>query len=380
MTLRLKPASPPASPFSWGRSSPSPPLNPAELSSPPTIWLSARDMKLFGVQPLTSTSDIGLVRCRECEKPVLRSYIGEHADNCEKLRAAPKKAAKGKGGLEVEDPKKGSKKRKASPTPDDPSAPAKKKSKPAPKITKGRIKGPVDLDRHCGVINDKNLPCSRALTCKSHSMGAKRAVLGRSRNYDELLLDWQRANNPNFVEPVKRETKAEKKEKKEREKKEKKEQAMAAAVAAGLDPSAIKKSTSSSGTSKKVSKKAAAAAAAAAAVRAADPLAAEEAQENLDDVDSEAEVDDLVKAIRISREKGIVGVPLALPCDAGTWFVQRREKSRCCRDLLLNALGHGGGSAVNAANLGMGGLGMGLPMQRAGSLGISGMTLLGNGH
>ncbi|KAF8817583.1 SCA7-domain-containing protein, partial [Phlegmacium glaucopus] len=58
------------------------------------------------------------------------------------------------------------------------------------KVTKGRLKGPVDYDKQCGVINDKNLPCSRSLTCKSHSMGAKRAVQGRSRNYDELLLEW----------------------------------------------------------------------------------------------------------------------------------------------------------------------------------------------
>ena len=54
----------------------------------------------------------------------------------------------------------------------------------------------VDYDRQCGVINDKGLPCSRSLTCKAHSMGAKRAVQGRPRPYDELLLEWNRANNP----------------------------------------------------------------------------------------------------------------------------------------------------------------------------------------
>ncbi|KAJ7823449.1 SCA7, zinc-binding domain-containing protein, partial [Mycena leptocephala] len=65
---------------------------------------------------------------------------------------------------------------------------------------------PVDYDQQCGVINDMNLPCSRSLVCKSHSMGAKRAVQGRSRNYDDLLIDWQRQHNPYFVEPVRRET------------------------------------------------------------------------------------------------------------------------------------------------------------------------------
>jgi len=46
-------------------------------------------------------------------------------------------------------------------------------------------------------------------------MAAKRAVT-RSRPYDDLLIDWQRERNPNFVERVKRETK----EKKDQEKAE----------------------------------------------------------------------------------------------------------------------------------------------------------------
>jgi hypothetical protein len=122
--------------------------------------------------------------------------------------------------IAISDGKKTGTKRKASPSPDEP---AKKKNKPTPKVTKGRMKGPVDLDKQCGVINDKGLPCSRSLTCKSHSMGAKRSVLGRSKKYDELLLEWQRANNPNFVEPVKRVSKAEKKEKRDKERMEKKD-------------------------------------------------------------------------------------------------------------------------------------------------------------
>jgi SAGA-associated factor 73 len=225
------------------------------------------------------------------------------------------------------DSKKG-KKRKASPTPDDPSLPPKKKNKPMAKVTKGRFKGPVDYDRQCGVINDKNLPCSRSLTCKSHSMGAKRAVQGRSKDYDILLNEWQRANNPNWVEPVKRETKAEKKEKREKEKAEKKRLQIEAAAAAGID--LTKKGAGGSwGGTKKGSKKSAA------AVRLAE--GGEEA-ENLDGIDSEAEVDDLVKAVKGARERGIVSVPLAVPCDAGSWFVARRERLRNCTELLAGAL------------------------------------------
>lgn len=51
------------------------------------------------------------------------------------------------------------------------------------------------------MINDKGFPCTRSLTCKTHTVGAKRAVEGRTRSYDELHLEWQRANNPNFKEP-----------------------------------------------------------------------------------------------------------------------------------------------------------------------------------
>jgi SAGA-associated factor 73 len=228
------------------------------------------------------------------------------------------------------DSKKG-KKRKASPTPDDPLLPPKKKNKPMTKVTKGRFKGPVDYDKQCGVINDKNLPCSRSLTCKSHSMGAKRAVQGRSKDYDILLNDWQRANNPNWVEPVKRETKAEKKEKREKEKAEKKRLQVEAAAAAGIDLSKKGSGGGWGGGTKKGGKKAAAA-----AVRLAE---GGEDTENLDGIDSEAEVDDLVKALKGARERGVISVPLAVPCDAGSWFVSRRERLRNCRELLAGALG-----------------------------------------
>jgi SAGA-associated factor 73 len=36
--------------------------------------------------------------------------------------------------------------------------------------------------------------CARSLTCKSHSMGAKRAVAGRSLPYDMLLAAYQKKN------------------------------------------------------------------------------------------------------------------------------------------------------------------------------------------
>ncbi|KAJ1800526.1 SAGA complex subunit Sgf73, partial [Coemansia sp. RSA 2598] len=53
-------------------------------------------------------------------------------------------------------------------------------------LAKARM--PVDLDRQCGVVSEPGAaPCSRSLTCKSHSMAMKRAVVGRSKLFDALL-------------------------------------------------------------------------------------------------------------------------------------------------------------------------------------------------
>ncbi|KAJ3786498.1 SCA7-domain-containing protein [Lentinula aff. detonsa] len=337
MPLKLKGASTPLTePFSWDDlPSPSPP--PPEVSAvtePTTVWLPARDMKIFGARPLSSTSEIGVVRCKDCDKPILKSAATEHAANCTQIRNIAMIAQ--------------AKKRKASPSSASlPGEPASKKVKKSalPKVTKGRMKGPVDYDKQCGVINDKGLPCSRSLTCKSHAMGAKRAVQGRSRPYDDLLLDWQREHNPNFVEPVKRETKKEKKEKKDREKAERKRAIEEAAVKLGLDPSSKegrKAGAAATGhvistSSKHGPSKRAQAAAAAAAAASANTLDDAD-NENYDDLDSEAEVDDLVGAVRQARTLGVIAQPLAVPSDAGSWFVERRERFRLAYHMIGVAL------------------------------------------
>ena len=210
----------------------------------------------------------------------------------------------------------------------------------ATKVTKGRFKGPVDYDKQCGVINDKGLPCSRSLSCKSHSMGAKRGVQGRSKPYDELLLEWNRANKPNWVEPVKKESKLERKERKEKEKAEKKKQAMEAAAAAGVDPA--KKTATAAGPKK--SKKAATAA--------NPPPTVEDDDENVDDLDSEAEMDSLISAVQSAQARGLIGTPLAVPCDAGSFFVARRERLRSCRGLYENAFKRGGSNGSSTTPVG----------------------------
>ncbi|KAG0663145.1 SAGA-associated factor 73 [Monosporozyma unispora] len=50
----------------------------------------------------------------------------------------------------------------------------------------------IDFDKQCGVQLPEGGYCARSLTCKSHSMGAKRAVEGRSKPFDELLADYHR--------------------------------------------------------------------------------------------------------------------------------------------------------------------------------------------
>ncbi|PFH59748.1 hypothetical protein XA68_11929 [Ophiocordyceps unilateralis] len=108
-------------------------------------------------------------------------------DKHNKTNLAGKKAP----GKKPEDDKKG-KKRKAEG--DVEKAPKVKKKKDEPKAKVPKPRGPVDVERQCGVILANGQPCARSLTCKSHSMGAKRAVAGRSLPYDMLLAAYQKKN------------------------------------------------------------------------------------------------------------------------------------------------------------------------------------------
>ena len=95
-----------------------------------------------------------------------------------KKRKADSSGATGPGGVGGEDDKEPKKK--------------KKKEEPKPKVPKP--KGPVDVEKQCGVTLPNGAQCARSLTCKSHSMGAKRAVPGRSLPYDMLLQAYQKKN------------------------------------------------------------------------------------------------------------------------------------------------------------------------------------------
>jgi hypothetical protein len=162
--------------------------------------------------------------CKHCKRPALKSSAQEHIRGClkakqEKARkkkeardaanrakagdvgdidekdgpedsmkgqkSAKKSAAKG-----TDDGTKKGKKRKA----DEDDTKPKKKKKDEPKAKTAKPKGPVDVEKQCGVTLPNGAQCARSLTCKSHSMGAKRAVPGRSLPYDMLLQQYQKKN------------------------------------------------------------------------------------------------------------------------------------------------------------------------------------------
>ena len=114
----------------------------------------------------------------------------EGADEVKSTKKPPKKSAS----KNAPDGPKKSKKRKADEGAD--KEPKKKKLKkdepPKPKVPKP--KGPVNVETQCGVLLPNGGFCARSLTCKSHSMGAKRSVPGRSLPYDQLLAMYQKRN------------------------------------------------------------------------------------------------------------------------------------------------------------------------------------------
>lgn len=175
------------------------------------------------------------VICKHCKKPALKQAAAEHIRAClkakqEKARkkkeardakakeknadkegddkgedgekngdiddivGAQKSAKKGAVKGMTDDGTKKGKKRKADNEDDKDKEPKKKKKKDEPKPKVPKPKGPVDVEKQCGVTLPNGAQCARSLTCKSHSMGAKRAVPGRSLPYDMLLQAYQKKN------------------------------------------------------------------------------------------------------------------------------------------------------------------------------------------
>lgn len=162
---------------------------------------------------------VDTVQCKHCRRPVLRASAATHIRDClskkqEKLKKKKeakeakdaalrkekgedddggknaRKAVKGMA-ADGEGAKKGKKRKLEG---DDGKPGSKKKKKDEPKAKGAKPKGPVDVEKQCGVALPNGGFCARSLTCKSHSMGLKRAVPGRSLPYDMLLAQYQKKN------------------------------------------------------------------------------------------------------------------------------------------------------------------------------------------
>ncbi|KAL8775396.1 MAG: hypothetical protein Q9209_000404 [Squamulea sp. 1 TL-2023] len=220
--------------------------------SPDSPSVNGNDTESRASLPASQTGEdtTQRVRCKHCKEPVAKALMGSHTKTCpakknnkDKLpkkkesrdplakpaastndkdgellddgliagrangadvNAAAETISSAKGVIKsgkktaVKDPtnnsSKKTKKRKAELEGD--KEPKKKKLKkdepPKPKLPKP--KGPVDVEKQCGVPLPNGGYCARSLTCKSHSMGAKRAVPGRSKPYDTLLNQYQKKN------------------------------------------------------------------------------------------------------------------------------------------------------------------------------------------
>ena len=64
------------------------------------------------------------------------------------------------------------------------------KSKSEPAAKKAKPVAVFNPDVQCGVKTETGV-CTRAITCKMHSVFMKRAVTGRSNTYDILFAEYQ---------------------------------------------------------------------------------------------------------------------------------------------------------------------------------------------
>ncbi|GAK62036.1 SCA7-domain-containing protein [Moesziomyces antarcticus] len=290
--------------------------------------------------PAALDDEVEIVECADCHKPVLRDALSFHQQNCKLARDI----ASGRISPSIleGDPKK----RRMmedddeSIMGDDSGIPLTKKQKKEARLAeekrKGgrKNKGPIDVDKQCGVINDKGLPCSRSLTCKSHSMGAKRAVEGRSAPYDTLLFEWQKATNPSFVAKL-----------------EEKEKAIAAAKAAAAAAPPKEKKKKNVKDAKTKGGAAGAGAAGAGVSGTAGGAAAFIEDDDMDMFDAGADEDQMEQELMAvlgsvahsaSRDR-TMPLPLATRSFVGS-YTSRAKRMRNLRELLREGLAPGGGA------------------------------------
>ncbi|KAG0326901.1 hypothetical protein BGZ99_008810 [Dissophora globulifera] len=202
-------------------------ISQSKSKTPTASRLEYKEMKTYGGLPMSD--DVVVVTCASCDKPMIPSAFKEHRAKCkaqqteapveapliirtddlEKKSDAPK-TKKRKESVITEEPGTPSSTVEMTPPPTPEKKPHEKKQKVVkpPKVKPpGRVKGPLDLDKQCGVVMiPGGPPCARSLTCKSHSMSSKRAVEGRSRPYDVLLGTYQKKPLPVKDEKINRDS------------------------------------------------------------------------------------------------------------------------------------------------------------------------------
>ncbi|KAF9915725.1 hypothetical protein BX616_005540 [Lobosporangium transversale] len=206
-------------------------ISQSKSKTPTASRLEYKEMKTYGGMPMQD--DIVVVSCSNCDKPLIPSAYKEHRAKCKvqqtetltdtssairtdipekKPEIQKTKKRKESTAMEVTEPEVPVSISEMSPPPTPEKKPHEKKQKVAkpPKVKPpGRVKGPLDLDKQCGVIVIPGGPaCARALTCKSHSVSSKRAVEGRSRPYDVLLGLYQKKPVPVKDEKINRDSEA----------------------------------------------------------------------------------------------------------------------------------------------------------------------------
>ncbi|KTW29212.1 hypothetical protein T552_01168 [Pneumocystis carinii B80] len=190
-------------------------ISPERLScpgSPITTILEVDDYEKYGYNPLSEA--MKYIHCKNCGRVVLQNVFYKHAKVCNQsqdVSSSTSREVYEKTMVELQNVSmKRSKKRQHSDEDSDTSTvnDANKslkvekydyKDKNELKKLKSKNilikqKASIDLEKQCGVLLPNGNLCSRSLTCKSHSMSAKRSVPGRSRPYDILLVHYQKKN------------------------------------------------------------------------------------------------------------------------------------------------------------------------------------------
>ncbi|KAG1209197.1 hypothetical protein G6F69_006559 [Rhizopus microsporus] len=154
----------------------------SELSTD-TVKFNTDDMVTLGTMPMEEETIV--IKCSNCQRPVLPSKFRKHAETCLGDRLMPSALSNEEYALKSSD-----KKRRLRPgSIEDTDTDTESNGKPISE----KKKTPLDLDKQCGVIyGPYGLPCTRSITCKTHSMSAKRAVEGRSQPYNVLLAAYQK--------------------------------------------------------------------------------------------------------------------------------------------------------------------------------------------